>query len=1003
MDHKLILKTGVTSMRKAYGLFLLSLLISTVSSRLLAASAEPRILSMPITFEENRGQAPSRYQFLSRAGGATALFWENGVDFILPDTDGSRIGLKLLGARPDAALQAQGLLVSVSDYFLGNNPKRWIRGIPNDSQLVYEGIYPGINLVFHGRSGRLEHDFRVAAGTDPGKIRFSIDGQNGIELDAAGNLRISAGSGVVVFHKPEAYQETAKGRRAVEAKFVFSPDHSVQFGIGAYDKSCSLIIDPVFSFSTYLTTNNSSITTQITAVTSDSIGNIYVTGYTGAGFPIVNGEQPVINGSEDAFVSKFDPTGDTLLYSTYLGGSSGNYAAAIALDRQGNIIVAGTSGSNDFPHAGAVPALTCEGNNTCYFVASLTADGSSLNYSGLIGGTVGMSANYDWGNQGRIAIDAAGDLYLAGVTDDKNFEITPGTLSNTVPGYPYDSTFVLKVDTTGALVYGTIIPGTATPDPASTTNVFMPSAISVDANGQATIAGTAGPGLPATSGVVQSTFPNSLNTSDPTAGFVLQINDSASAINYATYVPGTDWLLGYAIDSTGGDVYLTGATSETNLPVSASAYQRAIQQNQFSGFVVEMNGNGTSIPAATYLEGSLGATLSQVAIDSNSNVYVAGMTASSDFPMQNPFVAEWVPGGTAYDMVLAGMSPDLGSLIFGSFLSSTDQIYSASSFPAIAVDSQGNFLVAGETYAIDFPTTADSFEPTPPGPSQDGQAPQAFLAKLNMATPAASVCPNSFNVSFGLLIPAETSTVDVNVKNCGNAPLVIASAISSVSSVSVGSTCGSIAPGSTCPLPLTYASSNRVSGSLTLSDNAVISPQVIQFSAGGTGGIGLTTAPNGSIFATVAAGATANYNLAIGGNGLSGTATITCANAPKGAVCMVPSSITVSASGVASLNVAVSTTSRTGAALFRRNAKWLWAIALFGLIALPLPIKRKQQGLRWRGGLTLALLIVVCSCGGSGAQSAQNPNGTPAGKYMLTLAAKVGASSESLPLTLTVQ
>jgi hypothetical protein len=989
-------------MRKAYGLFLLSLLISVFSSRLQAASGEPKILSVPITFEENRGQAPRRYQFLSRAGAATALFSGNGVDLILPEvTSGSRIGLKLIGARPDTTLRADGLLASVSNYFLGNNPKRWIRGVPNESQLVYKEIYPGINLVFHGRSGRLEHDFRVAAGTDPGKIRFSLDGQNGIELDAIGNLRISAGSGVVLFHKPEAYQETAHGRRTVEAKFVLNPDRSVQFRVGAYDKNRGLIIDPVFSFSTYLTTNNSSINTAITAVTSDSLGNVYVTGHTGAGFPIVDGEQPVIKGSEDAFVSKFDPTGHTLLYSTYLGGSSANYAAAIALDPQGNIIVAGISNSNDFPHAGAVPTLTCEGNNACYFVASLTADGSSLNYSGLVGGMVGFSAGYDWGNQGRIAIDSVGNVYLAGVTDDKNFEITPGTLSNTVPGYPYDSTFVLKVDTTGTLVYSTIIPGTAPPDASDvTTNVFMPSGISVDANGQATIAGTAGPGLPATSGVVQATFPNSLNTSD-TAGFVLQLNDNASAINYATYVPGTDWQLGYAVDSS-GNVYLTGATSETNLPVSANAYQRAILQYQFSGFVVKMNGNGTSIPAATYLEGTQGATFYGMALDSNSNVFLAGVTASADFPLQNPFVAQWVSGATAYDMALAEMSPDLSSLLFGSFLSSTDQILPASSFPAIAVDSQGNFLVAGETFASDFPTTTNSFEPTPPGPSQGGQAQQAFLAKLDMATPAASVCPYTWNVSFGVVIPTETSTVDVNVKNCGNAPLVIASAISSVSSVSVGSTCGSIAPGSTCPLPLTYASSNPVSGTLTLSDNAVISPQVIQFSAGGPGGIGLATAPGDWTSATVVAGATATYNLVIGGNGLGGTATITCTNAPKGATCTVPSSINVSASAVAPLNVTVSTTSRTAAASFRSGTNWLWAIGVFGLIAVP-SIRRKQDGLRWRTGLALALLIVACSCGGSGTQTGTNPNGTPPGTYTLLVTATLGPSSESLPLALTVQ
>jgi hypothetical protein len=995
-------------MRKAYSLLLISLMISVLSSRLQAAWRESAMLSAPLSFEENRGQAPAGYQFLCHAGGATALFSGNGVDLILPDETkgGARIELRFLGSWPNVVLRAEGRLASTSSYFLGNDPKGWIHRVPHESQLVYRGIYPGIDLVFHGRGEgvEIEHDFRVAAWMDPGQIRFSVNGAKDISLDAIGNLRISVGSGILFFQKPEAYQRTPMGRKIVDTEFTLNPDHSVHFRVGPYDESRELVIDPVFTFSTYLTTNSTSNSTTITAVTTDSDENVYVTGYAGPGFPIVNGVQPGINGSEDAFVSKFDPTGHTLLYSTYLGGSSANYATAIALDPQGDIIVAGASSSNDFPHAGSVPALTCEGNNTCLFVASLTPDGSSLNYSGLIGGIEGTTSTYDWGNQGRIAVDGSGNVYLAGVTDDKNFEITTGTLSSSVPGYPYDSTFVLKIGTTGAIVYGTIIPGTATPSAvASMTNVFDPSGISVDANGQATIAGTAGIGLPTTAGVIQATFPNSLNNTTPTAGFVLQLNDNASAINYATYVPGTDWLMGCAVDGS-GNVYLTGATSEPNLPVSAKAYQETIEPYQFSGFVMKMNGNGTSIPEATYLEGSKGALFSALALESNSNVFVGGMTESADFPLQNPFVAEWVSGASSNDLVLAEMSPDLSTLLFGSFLSSTDQVLPASIFSAIAVDSQGNLLVAGQTYTTDFPTTSGSFEPVPPAASGNGQAPQAFLAKLNMATPAPSVCPYAWSVSFGVLLPTESSTVDIDVTNCGNAPLEITSATSSASNVSVGSTCSSVAPGSTCPLPITYASSNPVSGTLTLTDNAVISPQVIQFSAGQSGGIGLSTAPSYFTSASVVAGGTANYYLVIGGNGVAGTATITCANAPKGATCNVPGSISFNALGTTSLNVSVSTTSRTVASSFRSRASWAWAIAVFGLMAIP-RTPRKRKAPWWCRGLTLALLIMTSACGGSGTQTGTetNPNGTPAGTYTLMLTATANPYSESLPLTLTVQ
>ena len=464
-----------------------------------------------LIFEENRGQVSTDYQFVSHQGGLTALFSKSGADLILPDANrrGAAIGLRLLGTRSDSGLTARGRLAGESNYFIGNDPKGWIHSVPQNSEIVYEGIYQGIDLVFHGQGAQLEHDFRVAAGAKPDEICFALEGSRSIALDVSGNLRISAGSGVLIVHKPYAYQETANGPKAVKVEFEVTRQHEIRFRMGAYNRNRELIIDPVFSFSTYLVGNSAGST--VTAATTDAAGNVYVTGYTTSGFPIVNGVQPTLNGTNNAFISKFDPTGHTLLYSTYLGGAgvfgnAGNFASAIALDPSGNIIVAGTSMANDFPHAGSVPPVNCQINNSCPFIASLTPDGSSLNYSGLIGG--GGGTPRDYGNEGRMAVDSQGDVYLAGVTDDPNFQITPGTLANKVPGYPFDAGFVLKVDTTGALVYATILPGTLPADPTSvTTNVFTPSGVTVDANGQATIAGTAGPGLPTTPGVVQTSFP----------------------------------------------------------------------------------------------------------------------------------------------------------------------------------------------------------------------------------------------------------------------------------------------------------------------------------------------------------------------------------------------------------------------------------------------------------------------------------------------------------------
>ncbi len=809
------------------------LFLSVFPSNLHGASAEKSSAPMPIIFETNMGQAPSHYGFVSRHGNVETLFSKSGIDLLMPDDahGRARIGFRLLGADPDILPQGRDLLPSVSHYLVGPDSSRWIHGVPNYSRVLYSRIYPGIDLMFHGSGNILEHDFRISPGADPARLRFSLVGARSIFLTSTGDLQIVLSSGTLGFQKPIAYQESARGRETVACSFVLNSDNTVQFRLAPFDRSRELVIDPVFSFSTYLAGSGPD---NPAAVTTDSSGNVYVTGYTGASdFPIVDGLQPTYSGGPDVFVAKLDPTGHTLLYSTYLGGSYANYGNAITLDSNGNIIVAGTS-SNDFPHVGSVPALSCTGNTECFFLASLKPDGSAFNYAGLIGGREGTDAQAGGGpGAGNVAVDAAGNAYLAGITDDPNFEITPGTLTNTVPGYPYNSTFILKAGTTGKLLYSTLIPGTA---PANDTiplnNVFVPSGISVDANGQVTIAGTTGPGLPSTSDVIQPTFPNNPSVENASAGFVLQLNATASAINYATYVPGTDTIGGLAVDGL-GNLYLAGGTSETNLPVSSNAYQKTMKAGQDctcnSGFILQMNGTGTAIPAATYLGGTpspnynQGTIFAGIALDSHSNVYVGGYTGSSDFPLVDPFVSFWVYDG---NMVLAGMNSDLSSLLFGSYLSSTDQIFEASTFAALAVDYQDNLIVLGDTSTTDFPTTPGAFEPVPPTQERHN-----FISKLNMATPAPSVCPSSWYVNFGSVNAKQSSTQVVDVTNCGNAPLSISSFVSSASTVPVVQSCGTIAAGATCAVSLTYTptDSSALSGTLTLSDNAVISPQVIQF------------------------------------------------------------------------------------------------------------------------------------------------------------------------------
>ena len=183
---------------------------------------------------------------------------------------------------------------------------------------------------------------------------------------------------------------------------------------------------------------------------------------TSTDFPLSKAEQGQIadctefGTCQSAFVTKVDPTGSTLLFSTYLGGAYADVGTAIAVDGKGNVIVAGSALTSGFPQAGAIQQPACQINWNCFFIASLTSDGSTLNYSGMIGGKLADTAVF-------LALDPSGNAYVTGASEDSSFQITQGTLATSSPGYPYTELAVMKIDGLGNLVYSTVVPASSIP------------------------------------------------------------------------------------------------------------------------------------------------------------------------------------------------------------------------------------------------------------------------------------------------------------------------------------------------------------------------------------------------------------------------------------------------------------------------------------------------------------------------------------------------------------
>ena len=277
---------------------------------------------LPLYFLQNRGQLAEEVKFYELANGHATLFTESAVCLSFSGAAERSATLRLvpMGADSIPEIAAEGLQEYTVSYFNGNDPKSWKTNIPSYQSIVYRGIYDKVDMRFYGNNRRLEYDIVVHPGGDPSRVQILCDGAEGLRVTEEGDLEIILDEGSLIQRKPYLYQEIEGKRRAVEGRFVLAPQPlSYGFHVASYDKNLPLIIDPVLDYSTYL---GGSAFDGAFGIAVDGSGNAYVSGYTySANFPTEIPIQGSNGGSSDAFVTKIDPSGTGLLYSTYLGGS----------------------------------------------------------------------------------------------------------------------------------------------------------------------------------------------------------------------------------------------------------------------------------------------------------------------------------------------------------------------------------------------------------------------------------------------------------------------------------------------------------------------------------------------------------------------------------------------------------------------------------------------------------------------------------------------------------
>jgi uncharacterized repeat protein (TIGR01451 family) len=658
---------------------------------------------LPIGFEVNRGQTDGLVQFLARGAGYT-LFLTPGeavLSLHAPHANTDRIGsrgelsaprasagkldptpasstvrLQLIGA--DTKAQAEGVdpLPGKSNYFVGNDPAKWHTDVPTYAKVRYSNVYPGIDLMYYGnQEGRLEHDFVVAPGADPNAIAIALGGGDGAVPDRDGGLTLHTKTGDLTLHSPTVYQEIKGKRRTIPASYLLA-DNQIKFQFGSYDRSATLVIDPVLAYSGSF---GGFADQPGTGIALDSAGNAYVTGFTSAtDFPLVNPFQGTISQRSVAFVSKLNAAGSALVYSTYLGceGASNSCESittgiGIAVDSAGRAYVVGYTYGPGFPVKNAYQPVSGGGSGADAFLTVFSPSGNSLDYSTYLGGP-----GDDVGN--AIALDASANAYITGQS--------AGGFPTLHSVQAQGSVFIAKFNSAGTLQYSSVFGNNA-----------ASNAIAVDASGSAYITGeTSSTSYPTVKPAYQYTCRACPNQN----GFVTKLSPSGDKLAYSTFLGGPGGNVGHAIAvDTAGQAYIAGVTG-TGFPVTASAFQKSFGGGHSDAFITKLNATGSSLVYSTYLGGSGDDELFALALDAYHQVYVNGQTTSPDFPQKASI--QGYSGTTPKQDYVTTLSATGAAIVY---YSTYFGLYSAYGVGGIAVDKALNVYMTSATLPGGIPIT----------------------------------------------------------------------------------------------------------------------------------------------------------------------------------------------------------------------------------------------------------------------------------------------------------
>ena len=695
---------------------------------------------------------PGPGQSSNRGGNAPATPAARPADAaVMAATTGAVVRMHLVGANPNVQISGEDQLPGVTNYFVGKDPRQWVRNVASYGEVRYHDVYPGVDLIYHANASGdgVEYDYVVAPGTDASTIAVDVLGADSVKSDGTGALAVNTAAGQLLERRPQIYQDVDGSRRVVSGGYKIAGGNRVGFTVGPHDPTKPVVVDPQLSYLTYLGgTLGQDQAMPALGIAVDAAGSAYSAGKTFApDYPTTTGAfqttkfgdptKPSFLNIYNAFITKMSPDGSSLEYSTYLGGTgqgffTGDEAVAIALDSKNDAFVTGDTSSPDFPTTPnafqpAKPS-TC---STCTnaFVSEIDPTGSHLVFSTYVGGSTadnGLNGKSTGEGGKSIAVDGSGKVDIAGVANSLDFPVTPtafqkGCIAD-CPTLTDGASTLGSASFTSASAFFTSDdvnqPITGTNIPANTVIQSVDSTTSVtlgDGNGTAVTATGTGSGLAFTVG--GRTF---------NAAFVARLDPAASgaaSLAYSTLL-GTgnseNVANGISLDA-GGHAYIAGLTNAFDFPATGGAFQTTCGNcnTKIDGTTVAASSTFVSL-SAHFSPFDVGASLEGTDIVPGSSI--ATVVDAHTVTLSSPATAtgtglRYVEGRgnpTAFVAKVDLTKSGGASLVYATFLGGFSRLRAFSSgdrATGVAVDpATGRAYVTGSTTSGDFPTTPGAYD-----------------------------------------------------------------------------------------------------------------------------------------------------------------------------------------------------------------------------------------------------------------------------------------------------